>query len=798
VTDPVATPVSTLLLRDDAAAIDVNPSALGLMPSWSLTYVHAQVNERDGWLGQGDVVSFASPLLFGFSLGATLQSVRPAALSARAGDQPHDRAVLGLALAYAASKRLSFGVSARGFSSGDPAIDGLSAVDLGATWHASDWLGFHIVGRDLFASRKGFGTENLELGASLVAGWQVRPLGNPDLVVDFDAAVDERYAGGRVGLGVRIPYFGYAGSVLELEHIGRDDHVYRVLAELAASFEGLTLGGGVVAGQRFGDGPGAYGLVRIEGAARAGVPPRARMLDLELGDVGERGIVRAAMTLESALRDERVGGVLIRPRGTALGSAYAQELRQLIQQLRAAGKRVLCHIEDASNSQYYACAGADAVLIDPAGSIRLLGASAEVLLFGDTLRKIGLRADFVRIGDYKSAPEQYTQGHMSEAGREQLHSLFTDVHARVLQDLSKDLHVEPARVSNIMDDGPQLASDAIADKLVTRAVDETALRQGEADLLGGYSLTDHFAPQARRDWYAGPRIGVVMIDGSIVDGDNVDIPLLGLHMTGGKTAVAAIDAFTADPLTRAIVLRVDSPGGAVLASDQIWRAVRRARAVKPVVVSMGAVAASGGYYVAAAGDEIWADPSTLTGSIGIFYGKVDASELAAKLGVGVELFKIGKRAGAESLFRPFTPDERAALADRIRSYYKLFLSRVAEGRKLSVQQVDELGRGRVYTADAAQRLGLVDHLGGFAAALMRARQLAHVSAAADVLILPKKPEGLLDFVASELGSAQMSSELSDMAKAMPPQLKAALARALAIQQLGAATPLALMPYDISF
>jgi protease-4 len=290
-----------------------------------------------------------------------------------------------------------------------------------------------------------------------------------------------------------------------------------------------------------------------------------------------------------------------------------------------------------------------------------------------------------------------------------------------------------------------------------------------------------------------------MIDGSMVDGDNVDIPLLGLHMSGGKTVVGAIEAFTADPLTRAIVLRVDSPGGAVLASDQIWRAVRRARAVKPVVVSMGAVAASGGYYVAAAGDEIWADPSTITGSIGIFYGKVDASELAQKIGVGIEMFKIGKRAGAESLFRPFTPDERAALADRLRTYYRMFLSRVATGRGLTVERVDELGRGRVYSGDTALRLGLVDHLGGFASALARARQLGHVSDHADVVVLPKRPEGLLDYVVGELGSASVSasSELSEAAKAIPLPLRAALARAVALQQLGAATPLALLPYDIT-
>jgi protease-4 len=794
-TDPVSTPASTLVQRDDAASIDVNPAALGMLPSWSLVYVHAQMDERNSWLGPGDAISFATPLLFGFSVGTTLQSVRPGALAAHAGVAPADRAVFGLALAYAPWKRFSLGVTGRGFSSGDSHMDGLSAVDFGLSWHAADWLGFSIVGRDLFASRKGFGTAGLDLGSSLMLGWQVRPFGNSDLLLDFDVALDERNrAAGRVGLGLHVPYLGFASGVVELERVGDADQVYRVLAELNASFDGLTVGGGVLAGQQFGHSAGAYALARLEGQARPGVTGRGHVLDVELASINEQSLIAALLKLDAALRDERVSGVLLRPRGSGMGSAYAQELRMAINALRKAGKRVACHIEDATGAEYYACAGADSILIDPAGSVRLLGASADVLLFGNTLRRIGLRADFVRIGEYKSAPEQYTQGEMSEPARDEVRTLLSDVHGRVLQDLSHDLHVDRARVRAIMDDGPALSAQALRDKLVHRAADEVALKQGEGSTFDGLQVVDSLTPQVRDDWYAGPRIGVVMIDGAIVDGENVDIPFLGTHMTGGKTAVAAIDGMLADPLVRAIVVRVDSPGGAVLASDQIWRALRRARQEKPVVISMGAVAASGGYYVAAAGDEIWADPSTLTGSIGIFYGKIDAAQLAEKLGVGVELFRFGKRAGAESLFRPFSPEERAALADRLRSYYRLFLARVAVGRGLSVEQVDALGRGRVYSGDAALRLGLIDHLGGFASALARARQLAHLGADAEVVVRPRRREGLLDFVVGEIGGSQAAT----LSTLVPAEVRSALARAAVMQQLGAATPLALLPYDVKF
>jgi len=798
--DPVATPAGTLVLQDDAAAIDVNPAALGLMHSWGLSYRHAQLDERGGWLGQGDALSFGTPLLFGVSLGATVQSIRPGSRAARVATakDPVDRAMWGLSLAYAPSKRSSFGVTGRGFTSSDPSLDGLTTWDVGLAWHAADWLGVSITGRDLWVSRKGFGTTDFALPASLLTGIQVRPFGNSELTLALDAAVDGRErVGGRLGVGVRVPYLGYASTVIELERIGRRDDVYRVLAELDVSFERATLGAGVIAGDGFGGGPGVYAVARLEGQARQGVSPPPAVLDVELSGSSERGILRTLLTLEAAVRDERVAGVLLRPRGGSLGTAYAQELRLVIRSLRAAGKRVLCHLEDASGSQYYACAGADHVLIDPAGSIRLLGSASEVVLFGDTLRKVGLHADFIRIGDYKSAPEQFTERRLSEAGRKDLTQLFADIHARVVQDLAGDRHVEPEDVTAVMDRGPHLTPQALADKLVSGVADDVVVREGVDPALQDRPVVSALPARARSDWYAGPRIGVAVIDGTLIDGESMDIPVIGLHMTGGRTAAAAIDALASDPLVRAIVLRVDSPGGAVLASDQIWRAVRRARAQKPVVVSLGAVAASGGYYVASAGDEIWADPATLLGSIGIFYGKVDVVELAEKLGVGIEVFKIGKRAGADSLYRPFTQDERQALMERLSVYYQMFLQRVATGRGMSTARVDELGQGRIYSGDRALPLGLVDHLGGFASALQRARQLAHIGDSAETVVLPKRPQGVLDYVFGELSGGADSLPVQPAAAAwIPAPLRAALSQAAALQQLGAQTPLALLPYEV--
>ncbi len=793
-TDPVATPASVLVQRDDAGVIDVSPALLGFLPAFSLLYVHTQVDERDAWLGQGDSLSLATPLLFGFSLGATFQSVRPGPL-ARDGAE---RSAIGLGIAFAPVSRFSVGVSGRGFYAGNDRFDGLSSFDLGFGWRAADWLALSLTGRDLFASRDGFGTEGLDLGASLLFGWQVRPFGNGDVILDFDVAVDRSSrAGGRVGVGFRIPNFGQVNSVVELERIGEGGESFRVLAELSTSFEGLSLGGGIAAGNRFSDGPGAYGVIRYDQQPRPGLRPPARFLDLSVAAGGPREIVETLVALDAAVLDDSIAGVLIRPRESGLGTAHAQELRMAVAALRGANKRVICHLENATGSEYYACAGADAVLIDPAGSIRLLGTSADMLLFGETLKKVGLRADFVRIGEYKSAPEQFAHDELSEPAREELRTLLRDVQARVVHDIASDLRMAQARVTSLMDDGPQLAAQAVRDKLVAEAIDEVVLKRGQGNIFEGHALTEQLPYRRRDDWDGGPRIGVVMIDGTIVDGSNVDVPLLGIHMTGGRTATAAIDGLASDPLVSAIVIRVDSPGGAVLASDQIWRAIRRAREQKPVVVSMGTVAASGGYYVASAGDEIWADPSTLTGSIGIYYGKIDVAGLASELGVNVETFRIGRRAGADSLYRPFTPEERAALVERIRTYYRMFLTRVAVGRGRTVEQIDALGRGRVYTGDAALRLGLIDRLGGFASALARARQLGHVDARTPVQVVPARPGGLLDYV---LGNVSVRAEHSEptVSQLLPDDLRAAFARVITLDQLGSTTPLALLPFDLEY
>jgi protease IV len=313
-----------------------------------------------------------------------------------------------------------------------------------------------------------------------------------------------------------------------------------------------------------------------------------------------------------------------------------------------------------------------------------------------------------------------------------------------------------------------------------------------AALGDAYPVRSSFPTRVPERWGRRGRVGVVVVDGSIVDGENVDVPILNLHMTGAKTAAAAIDRMVQDPAVAAIVVRVDSGGGSAVGSDKLWRAVRRARGKKPVVASLGAAAASGGYYVASAADEIWADPSTVTGSIGIFFGKVDVSGLADRVGVNVEQLTRGERAGAQSIWRPYTEDERAVLQAKILLWYKLFLRRVAEGRGMEPKAVHAVAQGRVWSGDSAVRQGLVDHLGGFGAALARARNLAELPDDAPFDVAPFRPRTLVEHVIGR--RMDRSSAASDLP--VPTRLREALEIAGAVGAAGDAVPLAITPHRV--
>jgi protease-4 len=803
-TDPVSTPPHALAGQDDALAMDVNPAAIGLLPYWSLAYLHSQAGEGESWLGTGDAVFAASPLFRGLAVGGSLQSVRshaPEGLSPELGELR--RGMGAIVIAYAPSGALGLGASARALYSSNPGIDGLATSDFGALWRPASWLGLSLVGRDLLASREGLGTGGLELGPSAVLSTLLRPLGTGDLALELAVAVDhENRVGGRGALLIPVPYVGSASAIAEVENLADSEASLRVMGGLSVHWGKVTAAGGAFAPSDFDGEVGWFAMAGVQGASRPGIPQPRCALEVEIADLSASSMAELTLVMERALFDPRVAGVVLRPRSRSMSMAYAQEVRKLIAALRSAGKPVLCHLSSASGSEYYACADVERIVIDPAGSLRLMGTSLNVVLLGDTLQKIGVRADFVRIGPYKSAPEQLEQNQLSEAAREQNQALLDDVYRRLTADLSSDLGISRQRVIELVDEGPRSAARALTDELVAGTADELDLESDLRRAIGEYPLRSELGKTAPRGWGRGPSIAVVLVEGSIVDGDSVDIPLLDIHLSGGRTISKTIRALASDPAVAAIVVRVDSPGGEVMASDQIWRAVRAARQRKPVIASLGSVAASGGYYVASAASEIWAAPSTVTGSIGIFYGKVDVEKLADYIGVNVEFFKRGRFAGSDTVWRPYTPEERALLAESIRSYYRLFLQRISESRGMSVEKIDAVGRGRVYSGERALEKGLIDHLGGLAAALSRARDLAGVARDTPALVLPEhKPDLMSCIVDQVLGGTAGTSSCSGSASGvsclkLPRDITATLGLFATFCRAGGGRPLAIMPYVV--
>jgi len=774
-TSSTAFPVS-VVSPDSAIATQVNPSGLGALESWSLAVSHVDAARGTAYTDRQTAVSLASKLGEGFAFGTGIDTFR----SRTPGTASYNGFVLGGALSPA--KSWSLGSTWRVRSPRDGSANAHTA-DVALSFRPSPTLGFSAIGRDLAFDQPYLGT--LRLRRSFLFATALRPLGDDRISLELAGLVDQADdMGVRAAASVQVPWVGRLAAAGEVQELNGQE-VWTLTGGIDVRLGSLSVAPAIHTNEQ-GDDIGWSILADVRGTPRIGVPTQRYVAKVRVGALGTRGLPLTILALDRALHDPRVAGVLLEPRDTSAGLAVAQEMRLMIAALQKANKPVYCHLESPSGSEYYLCAGADRVSLDPAGAVRLMGLSSDALYFGDLLRNLGVRADFVRIGRYKSAPEQFTNSGPSEPALEERTELLNDGYYRLVHDLSGDLKRDEQAVKDLIDKGPFTASEAVSDKLVALTLDTHDLTEEAKKLFGArMPVVDQTAMADHPRFGPTGQIGVVVIDGTIVDGENVDVPFLDIHMSGGRTIVKNIDDLADNPRIRAIVLRIDSPGGAVTASDQIWRAVKRAREKKPVIASMGDVAASGGYYVAAPATEIWASASTITGSIGIFYGKVDVAPLAERYGVGIARDQRGAHAGADSMYRPFSDEQRASLVGKLRIWYKQFLERVAEGRKMPIEKVDALARGRVYSGDAALSNGLVDSLGGFGSALARARELGKLGPNAEVVIVPSRPSSLLDYVTG--GGVSASLPELPIAAALKPMLS----RLMLLSMLSGSEPVAL-------
>jgi protease-4 len=439
---------------------------------------------------------------------------------------------------------------------------------------------------------------------------------------------------------------------------------------------------------------------------------------------GDRGMLDAIAALDAAA--ERRGVVLLETRGMSMGYAQAEELREAVLRVRNRGGKVVAYMNGGSLRAYFLASAADRILAHPSSSLWLLGMRMQTLYYGELLERLGATPEFVRVGEYKGWPETVHRTGASEPVARQRELLYTDTWNHVLRMIARERGQDARVIKEWIDAAPLPAEDAMRRGIVDGLAHPDELDEKLEDWLGKRVRIE--APSQSKthakDFGAPPRIVVLLVQGDLVQGDSFTVPLLGRQVAGDRTLTKEIERLRKDPSVRAVVVRIDSPGGDVGAAESIARELDLVRDEKPVVISMGNTCASGGYYIASAGQYIYADATTYTGSIGIFYPKVDVSGTLSRLGIAVEEQDFGRRAGLRSWLRPYDDDERAAIQADIESSYAVFLGRVARARSMTTEQADAVARGRVWSGVRAMDEGLVDDYGGVREAVLRARAIA--------------------------------------------------------------------------
>lgn len=487
-----------------------------------------------------------------------------------------------------------------------------------------------------------------------------------------------------------------------------------------------------------------------------------------------------------AADDPRVAGLIARVQLTASPAAAVQELREAIVAFTAAKPSLAWAETYPGTLSYYLASAFGEVWMQPAGSVGLIGFASNVTFLRDAFDKAGIEAEFIARGEYKSAVNRFTEHGFTEAHREAVTRMLESIREQVWQAVAQSRKFDAKVLDALADRAPLLRDEAVSSGLVDRIGFRDEAYARIAELVGPRNHSDDNPdedgpPRLYVSRYAGaarsrlmppapsvpgrrpkPTVAVVNVDGTIVDGRGGPQFLpFGASTVGSDTIAPALREAAADDSVSAIVLRVNSPGGSVTASETLWREVKRARKRgKPVVASMGAVAASGGYYISVAADAIVASPATITGSIGVITGKLVIRDLLERLGVGSDTVRTNANADAWAIDAPFTPEQRAHREAEADLVYADFVERVADGRNLTTDAVDRVARGRVWTgADALER-GLVDELGGFRAALRRAKILAGLDEDADVRIVTYPGGSLLDMLRPR-ASSQPAASLPD-------------------------------------
>jgi protease-4 len=493
-----------------------------------------------------------------------------------------------------------------------------------------------------------------------------------------------------------------------------------------------------------------------------------------------------------------------------IGWGKADELRDAIKDFRASGKPVYAFMEIGMNREYYIATAADKIFVPPSGDLYINGFAAEAMFYKGSLDKLGIEADVIQIGPkYKNAPDQYTKKEMGEGQREVINAVLDEYYGRFTSGIAESRNKSVEDVKTLIDGAPYNANQAKELGLIDNAAYREQVDEDLKNRLG-YKADDKLRtirgseyreiPSDSVGLNKGEKVAIIYASGAINVGHSNDGPFGG-SMVGSDTVVAAVNDAAEDSSIKAIILRVDSPGGSAPASDLMWYALENAKAKKPVVVSMSDVAASGGYYISCNANKIVAEPSTITGSIGVFLGKPVVKGLYDWLGISNEYVMRGKNSG---LFREtvkWTPEERAKMEEGANNiYFNNFVPKVAKGRNKTNEDVNTIAQGRVWTGTQAKANGLIDEFGGLEKAIDVAKGLANLPADKDVkrVVLPA-PRPFFERIFGDNEETQTSAEIKAqeaLAASLPENVRRMFRYASLFDQMKNGEAMLMMPYEL--
>jgi protease-4 len=527
----------------------------------------------------------------------------------------------------------------------------------------------------------------------------------------------------------------------------------------------------------------------------------------------DQSLSSLVMQFKKAKVDKRITAILLDINGSGAGWGKSEEIRDAITDFRSSGKPVYAYMEYGMNKEYYIATACDKIYVAPPGELFITGLAADVMFFRGSLDKLGVYPDIFQIGKYKSAGDTFTQKQMTDAHRQYVNELLDDFYNRFIETTGKARGKSVEEMKALIDKAPYNARSAKAAGLIDGAAYRDEVDKELKKLLG-YKESEDLRLVRGSEYRQvdaqslglnkGDRIAVIYATGDIGSGRSENSPS-GDQSIGSDTLSRAVRDAAADKTIKAIVMRVDSPGGSSLASDIIWHAVDEARQKKPVVVSMSDVAASGGYYISACANKIVAEPSTVTGSIGVVAGKPVMKGLYDWLGITNEYVLRGKNSGLFRETEKFSDTERAKFEEWIKAtYYEDFLPKVAQGRNKSAQDVDSVGQGRVWTGAQAKNNGLIDEFGGLDRAIEIAKGLAKIPADKTVqrVIFPYPRTFLqewLDLSDDDGGDTSESARLKQqraVLASLPEDARRAFRYAMLLDKMKSGDAAFLMPYDL--